>query len=646
MSKTRDLVRELPALRRLAPIKSFDTKARTVTVMWGAGAQVRRYNFWEDEIWIEELDMSPEAVDLSRMNAGAPVLDTHRRWSVREDVVGVTEKAWLQDGEGMAQIKFSRRDDVQPLAQDVEDGVVRAVSIGYDVLKYEQKGVDKDGYRIMRAMKWSPFEISFVPVGADPNAGARVRDASEAVKKSCEITLTTEVPHQPAASAAKEHAMSKDANAAAGGNADVVVVDDKPKVDPVLLEKQRRLGIENLCKANKIDDQTRDQWVTSGASMNLVAEQMLGIMEERGRENPQSASKLGLTKKEIKRFSLCRAIDACGSRNWSKAGFEAECSGEISKKLGRLEADQNRFFVPLELQQRANQTPLEDLAYALMKRDLTAGTGSAGGFLVETSNVGFIELLRNRSVVLSMGARRLTGLQGNIAIPRQTVAATPVWLANEASTVTESQQTFAQVALAPKTVGGYTEISRLLLLQSNPSAEGLVMADLAAIVAIAVDAAGLNGSGASGQPTGIINTAGIGGVTGTTIAYAGIVEFQTDVAVGNALTDNCGFVATPVVAGLLKQRVKFTSTASPIWDGKLLDANVDGYRGMASNQLPTGDLLYGDFGQLVQAEWGVLELEVNPYANFQAGIVGVRALYSVDFGVRIPAAFSLATSVT
>jgi hypothetical protein len=124
------------------------------------------------------------------------------------------------------------------------------------------------------------------------------------------------------------------------------------------------------------------------------------------------------------------------------------------------------------------------------------------------------------------------------------------------------------------------------------------------------------------------------------------VEFQTDVAVGNALTPNSGYVATPIVAGLLKQRVKFTSTASPIWDGQLLDARVDGYRGMASNQVPTGDLLFGDFGMVVIGEWGVLELEVNPYANFQAGIVGVRAMYTVDIGVRYPSGFSLATAVT
>jgi HK97 family phage major capsid protein len=105
-------------------------------------------------------------------------------------------------------------------------------------------------------------------------------------------------------------------------------------------------------------------------------------------------------------------------------------------------------------------------------------------------------------------------------------------------------------------------------------------------------------------------------------------------------------VTTPAVAGLLKQRVKFTSTASPIWDGKLMDASVDGYRGMASNQVPAANILFGDFSQVIIAEWGTLELEVNPFAGFQAGIIGVRAIYSIDIGVRYPAAFSLATSVT
>jgi len=605
---------------------SVKEEQRTVELAFSSEEPVQR---WFGK---EILSHAKGAVDLERLNSGqANLLVNHDP----SDWVGVIESARIDgDKVGRGVVRFGNSARANEVFRDVKDGILSSVSVRYRPIEMNRNSnIGKDQEDEFTITRWMPFEVSLVTVPGDHTVG---------------VGRAAAPLHQLAATAArKENHMSKDGSAPAGGAADdVVVLDDKPKIDPVAIEKSRRRGIENLCKANKLDDATRDHWISSGASMDQVAEQMLGIMEERGRENPQSASKLGLTKKEIKKFNLCRAIDACGSRNWSKAGFEAECSGEISKRLGRLEADQNRFFVPLELQQRENRTAIEDLAYSLMKRDLTAGTGSAGGFLVETTNVGFIDLLRNRSVVMAMGARRLTGLQGNVAIPKQTVAASVTWLANEASTITEGQQTFAQVALTPKTVGGYTEISRLLLLQSNPSAEGLVMADLSAIVGLAVDLAALTGSGASGQPTGVINTAGIGGVTGTSIAYAGIVEFQTDVATGNALTGNCGFVATPVVAGLLKQRVKFTSTASPIWDGQLLDANVDGYRGLASNQVPTGDLLFGDFGQIVIGEWGVLELEVNPYANFQAGIVGVRALYSLDVGVRIPAAFSLATSVT
>lgn len=617
-----DEIRAKPSFREgLFDRASAKEADRTVEIAFSSESPVARW------FGSEILSHDKGAVNLERMNSGrANLLVNHDPG----DWVGVIESARIDgDKVGRAVVRFGNSTRANEIFRDVKDGILTSVSVGYSIDEMKLTKQNKNGEDEYTATRWTPFESSLVTIPADQRAA--VGRAAEALHQSA----------QPATSQGARTMNEKEAPA--GGTA---VVIEAPKVNPVEIEKMRRRGIENLCKANKLSDETRDLWISSGASMDKVAEEMLGIMEERGRENPQSAAKLGLTKKEVKQFNLCRAIDACGNKNWGKAGFEAECSSEIAKKLGRIESDQNRFFVPLEIQQRDNRTPVEDLAYALLKRDLTSGTGSQGGFLVETTNIGFIELLRNRSAMMSMGARRLTGLQGNVAVPKQTTAGTAVWLANEASTATESNQVFAQVALTPKTVGGYTEISRLLLLQSNPSAEALVMSDLAMVVALAVDLAGLTGSGASGQPTGIINTGGIGGVTGTSIAYAGIVEFQTDVATGNALTDMCGYVTTPAVAGLLKQRVKFPSTASPIWDGKLLDANVDGYHGMASNQMPSANILFGDFGQVIIGEWGVLELEVNPYANFQAGIVGVRALYSIDIGVRIPAAFSLATSVT
>ena len=408
----------------------------------------------------------------------------------------------------------------------------------------------------------------------------------------------------------------------------------------VMTERLRNNTINALARTHKIEDKVRDEWISSGISAEEAASRVLDILGERGKTNPQSASQLGLTEKETQQFSILRAIVAARDKDWRNAGLEAEVSRTIAHKLGKV-PDATRFFVPLEVQQRQIADPRMQ-----GKRDLNVAIGNQGGFMVATENQGFIELLRNRSVVMAMGARRLTGLQGNLTIPRQTGAATAFWLASETTAITESQQTLGQLAFTPKTAGAYTEISRLLALQGSPDAEMMVMSDLASVVGLAVDAAAINGSGASGQPTGIINTAGIGSVAGTNIQYAGIIEFQTDVAAANAQSASAGYVTTPVVAGLLKQRVMFSGGESPLWAGSLEEGMVDGYRGMSSNQMPAGNLLFGDFNQVVIGEWGALEIEVNPYANFAAGIIGVRAMYSIDVGLRYAGAFALATSVT
>jgi HK97 family phage major capsid protein len=186
------------------------------------------------------------------------------------------------------------------------------------------------------------------------------------------------------------------------------------------------------------------------------------------------------------------------------------------------------------------------------------------------------------------------------------------------------------------------------MMQSSPSAEMIVMNDLAAVVALAVDSAAIQGTGLTGQPTGIISTSGIGSVTGTTIAYSGILEFQTDVMAANALINpaTSGYVTTPAVAALLAGRQRFASTDTPLWEGGLMDGRVAGFAAMSSTQMPASRLLFGDFSQLVIAEWGALELDVNPYANFPAGITGVRAFYTVDVGVRYAASFSYSTAIT
>lgn len=241
----------------------------------------------------------------------------------------------------------------------------------------------------------------------------------------------------------------------------------------------------------------------------------------------------------------------------------------------------------------------------------------------------------------------LTGLVGNVTVPKLTGSGTAYWLTNEATAITESNATFGQLSLAPKTLGAYTELSRLLMLQSTPAAEALVMNDFAKVLALAIDLAVFEGSGSAGQPTGISQTGSIGSVTGTSLDLAKAIEFQTDLATGNALADGCAYITTPAVAGLLKGRARISSTDSQtIWNGSVLDGSIEGFRATTSTQLTAASMIFGDFSQVICAEWGMLEIALNPYAQFTTAITGIRAIQSVDVGVRQAAAFSRATSIT
>lgn len=615
-------------------------KATTITFPASSEEPVERY--WGTEV----LSHESGAVRMDRASRGAmPLLFNHNV----DDPIGMITGARLEKNRLMVDAQLFGTARAEEVRSMIEGGL-RNVSLAYRINKIEEETKTER----FTVTDWEPYEVSIVTVPADPTVGI-----GRGAELEYEVRMVRAVSPQPAPSGAtkKERAMTDEEKAAAaaaaaagqGANGADGKLEEMKAKRGLEVEAERKRAIENLSKANRIADSVRDAWIEQGYSLEAVSRDILTILEERGKTNPQPASKIGMSRNDTERFSLARAIRACASRSWQKdAPYELEVTRTVAQKLGKV-ADDNRFCVPFEvLERQHNVMEIEQMrqALGLGRRDLTVASAGAGGYLVETANVGFIDILRNRSVAYRMGARRLSGLQGNVTVPRQSAAATAVWLANEASTLTESQQTFVQLSLSPKSVGAYTEISRQLLLQSSPGAEGIVSSDLSRVVAIAADLAVLNGSGASGQPTGIIGTAGIGGVTGTSLAYAGVLEFQTDVAGANVMPVSGGYVTTPAVAALMMQRVKFTSTASPLWEGNVWDGSMSGFPAMSSNQMPSANMLFGDWSEVVVGEWGVLEIEVNPYANFQAGIVGVRAIYSMDVAVQRPFAFSLATSIT
>jgi hypothetical protein len=349
-------------------------------------------------------------------------------------------------------------------------------------------------------------------------------------------------------------------------------------------------------------------------------------------------TRVGLADSEIRNYSIARAIRSKLDGTWLSAGcLEREAHNAIVAR--GIKGQLGGFLVPDEVQHRSLSGPLT--------RADTAGVAGAGGYLVATQLISFIDLLRARSVCLRLGATLLPDCVGNIAIPKLTGAATAYWLGSETTQITEKEQAFGQLAMSPKNVGGYTEISRQLLRQSK-SAEIIVSNDLAAILALAVDLGALNGSGAAGQPLGIMNTGGVGSITGTAIALAGIIKFQTNAAAANSDGDSFAYAAAVPVAEILKNRQRFSGSNTSLWTGGLFDGFCEDERAMSSTAVPAGTLIGGPFSTVAIAEWNVLEIAANEFDqnNFKAGLVGIRALWTIDIGVRYPGSWSVATGVT
>jgi HK97 family phage major capsid protein len=596
---------------------TIDEAARTVELAFASETPYERY--WGVEI----LDCTATAMRMGRLSSGGPVLCGHNT----DDQVGVIESVQLgADRVARAIVRFGKSARAEEVFRDVVDGIRRNVSVGYQIhaAQLVETVGDTDTYRVT---DWEPYEVSLVSVPADASVGIG-RSAGESPLVAVSAPVAPPVTPPFIKDLSMSTVIDTPAAAAPAAAPAITSADVRTQVAAERRQMQEILAIgEQFARFNGM------QIAKEGLEKGQTVDQVRGlIMNAMTAAQTTQATHLDLSKGDQKRFSIFKAIRALTDKDWKGAEFERECHSEILKRTGLQEAIHGGFYMPMDVQ----------------KRDLTVAAPTGGGNLVATDlqASSFIDLLRARARVAQLGATMLPGLVGNVAVPKLTGAASAYWLANEATGITESQQTVGQLALAPKNLGAYTELSRTLMLQSTPAAEALVMNDLAKVLALAIDLAALEGTGASGQPTGISATAGIGSVVGTTIANAGIIEFQTDTASANALADGSAYLTTPAVAGLLMQRQRFASTDTPLWAGSVLDGLVGGFRASSTTQMTAASMIFGDFSQVVIGEWGMLEIALNPYANFTAAITGIRAIQSVDVGIRQAAAFSRATSIT
>jgi len=270
---------------------------------------------------------------------------------------------------------------------------------------------------------------------------------------------------------------------------------------------------------------------------------------------------------------------------------------------------------------------------------MTAAGASGSNYLVPSEAAAAVDILRPWSVTMQAGITVMPGLVGNTPIPKTTATSTGYWLSDEATDITASQPTIGQVSLSPKMAGALVQYTHQLRAQSD--VENILRRELLRTTGSLIDAAVFNGSGGSGQPTGLLNTSSIGTQSGTSLAWAGILTMEGQC--GDANAEPSAWIATPTVRKLLKGRER-ASGSGMVWN----DFGLNGKPAFATTTLPAGTLVTGDWSQLVLGMWGGLEIQVAPpnAAGFKAGTLAIRLLASVDVGVLHPAAFSKSTSVT
>lgn len=348
-----------------------------------------------------------------------------------------------------------------------------------------------------------------------------------------------------------------------------------------------------------------------------------------------SGGEAGEMKRISTQYSLLRAINRA-STGKPLDGLEAEMHQQAEQEARAI-----------GLQTSGNiQIP------GMIRRDMTAGTTTAGGHTVPTDLGALIPILEPKLMVEAMGATMLTGLTGNLDLPRNDADAAATW-EGENDANAETSPTFDKISLTPKRLGAFTDISKQLMVQSSISVEQFIRQRLNFAVASALDSAAINGSGSAPIPRGILNVSGIGdvvgGTNGATPDWADIVDLESQLTIDNADLGRLGYLTTPGIRGYLKKTLLDAGSGQFIWP--VNSTEINGYNIMTSTQVPSTltkgsadgichAIIFGNWADLIIAQWGGYDLVVDPYSNSKNAIVTLVVNSWWDTAVRHPESFA------
>jgi HK97 family phage major capsid protein len=600
---------EKPVFRAAAIARQgIDETKRRVDLSFSSEAPVERW------FGREILDHSPGAVRLGRLKQGGTLLLDHDPTKpvapIRDVEVGADRK-----GRAVAEFGSSPRSD--EAFQEVLDEIRRTTSVGYIVHRMILEESDEEQGDTYRAVDWEPLEVSLVSIPADGSVGVGRAHGGEPSPAQ-----TREPRKEESMPSTSEHELNI------------------RRIADVLRKRYPHVdGIAKRC-------------IAAGMTADQFQAEAFDAVPESAPAGTVGPVDLDLDANTQREYSLLRALRIAS--DLEDDGIELDVSQEIGRKLGR---STRGIFVPMQLRNLGgfNKQRIE----GLLGRALDSATSTAGTETVATELGDLIEILRARMMVRKLGARVVSGLVGNVGFPRQTGTSSLSWVAeNPGSDIADSDATFDQVSLAPKTAQASTAYTRQLLNQSSIDVESFVRSDLTAISARGIDLAAINGSGSSNQPRGILNTTGIGAVAGGTNGlaptWAHILALWKEVAIDSADFGKLGFLTNAAVVAALANTEKasgtgeFVITDLPNTEGL---TRIAGQRCGVSAHVPSNltkgtssgvcsAIIYGNFDDLMIGEWGVLELITDPYTLKKQGLIEITSFVMVDIAVRRPQSFA------
>jgi HK97 family phage major capsid protein len=605
---------------------------------------------------IEILSHDAASVDMTRIADGRhPLLLNH----CTDDQIGVIKEATLDSDRILrGRAKFSQSQLGQEILQDVVDGIRELVSVGYIIDEIvevepaeETEQVEYSGWRTVRKLsgdeferemrtqhgdnyfrsgqaaarangdepptflvtRWTPFEASIVPVPADVSVG---------------IGRSAGAENDPAPVATK-------------ATTPIIILEKKKMSDPIQktpaeLEIERRDGIQSLAEqyTKYLEAKDGPDAVRKGMSVETFKDYIIARMESRHTDT--SNLHIGMGAKEIKRYSLGRALVAAATGNWKDAGLELECSRAVESIMGR---SPEGFFVPFET----------------FNRDFNVGTAAEAGNLVGTQlrTDMYTDALRANMVMGRLGVTMLAGLTGNIDLPRKSTAGT-LGMLTEIGSASETAPATAKATLSPKRIGAYTQVSKQALLQSAMALENMIRDDLVTGSAVLLENQCINGAGTAAEIKGLRNVVGIGSVVGGTNglapAWSHVVDLESACANSNAEPDRLsGYLVNTKLRGKLKQ-TQFATNLPFIWQNG--DMPLNGYRAAVTNNVPSNltkgtsttvcssALFSSDWSMAVIGLFGAPDVTVDPYSLSATGQVQITLNQFADLQHRQPAALS------